>query len=305
MFDYNVISNKIESKVRVPHAVRVHSPTNVDFRPRDLSGITGGYQVVLEWADYDLQVKLVTDQMAVGLRRLLSSKHETNPEYITSLEDRIESSGWQKNVVLGDGRIQVSAVKHAGAQQLMADEIDQIVDEAIDLVAHVSHYVLDHLHVVGVAGATKPSSKRSTDRPILESSIWEYDPTERERATLSHIGLENWLIMELTDRGLSPLDPAGPPYFDVAWHQQDILYVCEVKSSSGDQNKQLRLGIGQVLDYRHELERALNQKVDPLILIESRPRRSNWTAICKSAGIKLFWPEIWADVAKIVATKVV
>ena len=44
--------------------------------------------------------------------------------------------------------------------------------------------------------------------------------------------------------------PYGGPQFDLAWTIGETLVICEVKTTGGDQVKQLRLGLGQLLHYR-------------------------------------------------------
>ena len=56
--------------------------------------------------------------------------------------------------------------------------------------------------------------------------------------------------------GYIPIDPESPidPAFDLAWFVEQTLFVVEVKSCTQDnQTQQLRLGIGQVLDYEDTL----------------------------------------------------
>ena len=55
----------------------------------------------------------------------------------------------------------------------------------------------------------------------------------------------------------------GEPEFDIAWRDDDTggsAFICEVKSlTSENETRQIRLAIGQVLDYVHALTRCARQ----------------------------------------------
>jgi hypothetical protein len=80
----------------------------------------------------------------------------------------------------------------------------------------------------------------------------------------AHTGAWKTSWQLLRDRGVEPRDPPleGPAY-DLAWVVSDILTVCEVKSlTTANQASQIRLGLGQVLDYAFTL-RKRGQPSDP------------------------------------------
>lgn len=66
-----------------------------------------------------------------------------------------------------------------------------------------------------------------------------------------------------------------------------MVTIVEVKSLSGaDEAQQLRLGLGQVLDYRARLrpQRAV-------LAVEHEPSDPHhWTHISRDVGIELVWP---------------
>ena len=138
-----------------------------------------------------------------------------------------------------------------------------------------------------------------SDEP--SASPWLYDPSERDRATQVHRSLENWLIRALRDRGVAPMDPAGEPYFDLAWRAGGRLYVCEVKSTTNSEVHQLRLAVGQILQYAQLLRRAGLDAVSPVILIEGRPQSPEWVELCAALSIVLLWPSEWESLAEILA----
>ena len=82
----------------------------------------------------------------------------------------------------------------------------------------------------------------------------------------------------------------GPTY-DVAWLENDTLTVCEVKSlTTANQVGQIRLGLGQVLDYAHTL-RGRGHKVRPVLVVEQDPLSSHWSGLCSEHGLTRVWPD--------------
>jgi hypothetical protein len=123
---------------------------------------------------------------------------------------------------------------------------------------------------------------------------WTYDPAERDRATAKHRQLENWLIGRVEAEGLVPLDPDGSVEYDLAWAERDgSLSVCEVKTTSGHEDRQLRLGVGQILQYTAHLSRDWAAPVTPVVLVEEEPSDPAWPDICRDHGIVLTWPGRW------------
>ncbi|WFE20455.1 hypothetical protein O7621_21505 [Solwaraspora sp. WMMD937] len=79
---------------------------------------------------------------------------------------------------------------------------------------------------------------------------------------------------------------AGVPV-DLAWQDADgRQYIAEVKSLVGaSPEEQLRLGLGQVLEYRHRLA-LLGRAVTP-VLLTSAPVDAAWRDICRDNGVTL------------------
>jgi hypothetical protein len=74
--------------------------------------------------------------------------------------------------------------------------------------------------------------------------------------------------------------------------------VAEVKSMNGtNDEKQLRLAVGQVLRYAHLL-RSKGKPVRAFIAVESRPADDSWTALCSDLGITLLWPETFGGLGR-------
>lgn len=118
------------------------------------------------------------------------------------------------------------------------------------------------------------------------------DPDIVERGTRSHARLQNGLAAQLTASGLVPLSPAaGDPPFDLAWRDEGELHVAEVKSTTAaNEEHQLRLGLGQLLRYRHALS-AVGETVHATLYVERQPQDPQWRELCESLDVTLRWPE--------------
>ncbi|MFI9767301.1 hypothetical protein ACIHJG_10610 [Streptomyces sp. NPDC052415] len=118
------------------------------------------------------------------------------------------------------------------------------------------------------------------------------DPDLVGRNLSTHRRLQNSLAQEVLNRGLTALSPgATDPDFDLAWHDgQDRLTVCEVKSlTRANEARQLRAGLGQVLDYRDQLsDRAAD--VTAVLWVEREPTEIRWVNLCRQVGVTLAWP---------------
>jgi hypothetical protein len=89
--------------------------------------------------------------------------------------------------------------------------------------------------------------------------------------------------------GIEPLAPAvGDPNFDLAWEHAGTIYVAEVKSTTDrNEERQLRLGLGQVLRYRSMLAARLGRAVRAVLVPERTPSDASWQATCANARVLL------------------
>jgi len=103
--------------------------------------------------------------------------------------------------------------------------------------------------------------------------------------------VERQLAESVREQGWAPLQPSvcDPP-FDLAWFTSDIdISVVEVKSiNKRNEAKQLRLGIGQILDYAETMRRR-GLSVTPMLHLSHPPTDERWTTICERAQITLTW----------------
>jgi hypothetical protein len=67
-----------------------------------------------------------------------------------------------------------------------------------------------------------------------------------------------------------------------------------VKSiTDANEEKQLRLGLGQVLRYQNLLSK--NGAVHAVLAVERQPTDVTWLGLCDHLGVKLVWPECWSE----------
>ena len=93
-----------------------------------------------------------------------------------------------------------------------------------------------------------------------------------------------------TSAGYTPESPSGDgPNFDVGWWDGDTFVIVEVKSLSvTNEVGQMRLGVGQVLDYAHHYQ-SNGQAVRAVLAVEREPQ-ARWLNLCERHDIRLVWP---------------
>jgi hypothetical protein len=105
---------------------------------------------------------------------------------------------------------------------------------------------------------------------------------------------QNTLAGVLTSQWLSPRSPGvREPQYDLAWIAGEQVHVAEVKSLTRDNEEhQLRLGLGQVLRYRHVLS-IRDQTARAVLAVEQAPIDSRWSELCRELGVVLCWPPLF------------
>jgi hypothetical protein len=120
---------------------------------------------------------------------------------------------------------------------------------------------------------------------------FEVDPREVDRGLIGHAKTQNALATLIREHGLIPLSPGpGDPGFDLAWTDGPVCHVVEVKSlTRSDQDRQLRLCLGQLLDYQHVLEKS-GRSTGAVLAVELAPTDPRWSALCARHSVALVWP---------------
>lgn len=131
---------------------------------------------------------------------------------------------------------------------------------------------------------------RRADETCAVSSAepFQVDPALVERGLLGHRRTQNNLASFLQERGITPRSPSGDePNYDLAWVHDGRTFVAEVKSTTQkNEEKQLRLGLGQVLRYAH----LFPGKVVPVLIPENELHDASWYATCESVGVLIIPP---------------
>ena len=134
--------------------------------------------------------------------------------------------------------------------------------------------------------------------------VIERDPAAMERALEGHATTQNRLADFVAARGFSPLSPVGSTVqFDLAWDGGEELWVTEVKSLSGQNEAvQLRLGLGQVLEYAWRLRSRYRRPARAVLAAEKPPADPAWANVCSQAGVLLVWPPAFDALAAALET---
>lgn len=125
-----------------------------------------------------------------------------------------------------------------------------------------------------------------------EALPWARDPSEVDRALSTHARVERLVAEEAATAGWAARAfGAGDPVFDLLLECDDApLVVVEVKSTTRtNEEKRLRLALGQVLRYRQLLQ-AGGSEVVGFIAIEQPPGDPAWLELCAEVGVRLVWP---------------
>lgn len=282
----------IDDSPSLPHTASILSPYAFELRPNGFAGKVPNYRVFVERVAYRLHARIVPDYLAVSVVAAVVAGARHNPQTVERLRAAISKAGWTPDVELSTAVFRI----HASFDDVLRADEMELENASVRIGLLLSDFVLDQLIITRPVGEMRPA----VERPVGDESaseVWLYDPAERDRATQVHRSLENWLMAKLRERTIEPLDPAGEPYFDLAWRVGLVLHVCEVKSSSNNEVHQLRLGLGQIIQYRHLLGRtAARVPVMASILIEGPPADMRWVQICVEQQVLLFWPACWDDV---------
>lgn len=125
------------------------------------------------------------------------------------------------------------------------------------------------------------------------------DLSRLDEATAAHEATVGALIEHLSRQGVEACtNAAGAPEFDAGWSLGEDIFVAEVKSLTGArEDQQIRLGIGQILDYTHQLRSTCpSAAVRPVLVLEKRPSAVRWTALADGVGLRLTWAPEFAGI---------
>lgn len=159
---------------------------------------------------------------------------------------------------------------------------------------------------IGRAGSTGAGRSANRGRPYVRpprsraapsrSRVFSVDPDAVDRGTDAHMKVQDELADAVSARGWQPLSPRdSDPLFDIGWITAEAAWITEVKSlTATNEERQLRLGLGQVLSYAYlvDWDVTVNR---PVLAVERRPSSSYWSDLCMSHGVVLSWPDAFAE----------
>jgi hypothetical protein len=142
----------------------------------------------------------------------------------------------------------------------------------------------------GVLGSQYRSAP--VGQPRAGRDPFSVDPAVVERGLLGHALTQNALATAVESAGLEPRSSRlTEPSFDLAWERDGVAYVAEVKSITDlNEERQLRLGLGQVLRYRSLLRAQVPGKVQAVLVPERDPRDQSWQRLCDDLDVILTSP---------------
>jgi hypothetical protein len=151
-----------------------------------------------------------------------------------------------------------------------------------------------------ITAATQPTTRRQQDAVYrratpnptqVSEEPFSRDPNLIDRALKAHADVQNGLNDFLKARRTAPWScRPGEPDFDLAWIRNGTTFVAEVKSlTDTNEDRQLRLGLGQVLDYQ-ELMAERQPGVRAVLAVEHQPSDPRWIRLCERHRVILVWP---------------
>lgn len=112
--------------------------------------------------------------------------------------------------------------------------------------------------------------------------------TDRHEAAVEH------LEARLRERSVEPEEEWSGPPCDLAWRATTgVWFIAEVKSLDGaNETQQLRLGLGQVLEYRQRFLEHGERNVRAVLFTEHRPTEFQvWRRVCATVAVDLLWKD--------------
>lgn len=287
------LAASLSAATEVPHSGEDLGPGISQINPLGFQPGEAAYFIRIEHVALR---NAVTVEAAPFSGRLLSAvvdRLEQRPEIGDKLAADTLALGWEITRTPAAGSPVLFDAREGNAVVGESDETRQ--GRLADVCVGLTRFMLGSLAITQVPSHTRAARRR--DVAIAENVSWEYDPAERDRSTATHRRLENWLIDRLENEGIRPLDPDGAVEFDLAWLERDgSLSVCEVKSTSGHEDGQIRLGLGQVLHYAARLRTGWPRAINPVLFIEREPVDPVWLPLGEEHGVVIAWPDSWDGV---------
>jgi hypothetical protein len=181
-------------------------------------------------------------------------------------------------------------------QAARSKHLRALVDSAVDLCGQRG--LLEKAGVKGrwrLPGAVAASGVGSEYRPATRPAgdgrqpiIVEIDLNDLDARTDEHMALQDRLSEALEARGITPLSWRSPePLYDLVFELDEDIVVVEVKTLGvRSAAQQMRLGAGQLLEYRQRLTSLYGRPVRAVLLTSALPGEP-WPDALASSAIAL------------------
>jgi hypothetical protein len=141
------------------------------------------------------------------------------------------------------------------------------------------------------AGLGASYRREDEDSATAQRDPFFVDPSVVDRGVHGHARTQNQLgdyVRALGHDARSHV--AGEPAFDLAWETDQAIYVAEVKSiTKANEERQLRLGLGQLLRYRQLLD-GKAKTIRAVLAVEHEPSDADWLQLCRDLDVLVTWP---------------
>lgn len=228
-------------------------------------------------------------QIADRIRRRGSSKVASSVSALTDVVVQGQRSPAYKWGDVGIKLDAVAAERDAGRLIYVINEVelDQLLAGKPLTRAQSSAAANGATANAGVAFRTTRGEGVSNGKTVVE-----IDLDERDRRLRAHQDLTIQVADYLESVGRDPLSPfGGDCSFDLAWESdQRTVHVVEVKTiTPASETQQMRLGLGQVLEYRATL-RSQGWRARAYLVVSERPLLDRVSRACAEVGVAVAWP---------------
>ena len=144
-------------------------------------------------------------------------------------------------------------------------------------------------------GAELPPQPWANEEVVVKMKIGEgaaADPAARTAGLRRHAVAQNKLVRAYRDAGGQPF--ASEHNLDAAWTMpgSPTVFVAEVKGiTKANEVGQLRLGLGQIIDFAVEVANSSGRPVHPILFVSTEPTTPRWDEKCGQGGVELAWPD--------------
>ncbi|MGN9907864.1 hypothetical protein ACTMTJ_09965 [Phytohabitans sp. LJ34] len=192
----------------------------------------------------------------------------------------------RKTLNIVDPRSNGNRLDHEVFEDFQARPVEMHAEAAQIRLRLLGEASRDDRKAEGTAGPGFDRSYRGKPAEGLYPSMQATSPEAKEAALMEHDALCRRLIDYLNGRGILAGELVDPPV-DIAWQSPaGFQMIAEVKSCSGGNDiNQLRLGLGQVIEYRHRV--TAQRCPATAVLVVSRVTDPTWFQVCRSVDVHL------------------